>query len=164
MVKNLSVMQEPWACSLCWDDPLERGMATHSSILVWRIPWTEPNRLQSLGSKRLARDWAPLTLQWLGSWALLLWARVLSLFGELRPHSLHSQKKKKEENFSTTTSGKWWSSLKTQEFFSTVIPTQAFSIQISSYWIVNTKELGTNKESEQICLGRKGRKIFNKER
>ena len=38
MVKNLSAMQETWVRSLVWEDPLEKGMATHSSILVWRIP------------------------------------------------------------------------------------------------------------------------------
>ena len=40
-VKNLPVMQETWARSLGWEDPLEKGTATHSSILAWRIPWTE---------------------------------------------------------------------------------------------------------------------------
>ena len=41
MVKNLPAMQETRVRSLGWEDPLEKGMATHSSILVWRIPWTE---------------------------------------------------------------------------------------------------------------------------
>ena len=44
MVKNLPAIQEPqetWVLSLYWEDPLEEGMATHSSILAWRIPWTE---------------------------------------------------------------------------------------------------------------------------
>ena len=41
MVKNLPAMRETWARSLCWENPLEEGMATHSSILAWRIPWTE---------------------------------------------------------------------------------------------------------------------------
>ena len=51
MVQNLLAMQETWVQSLCWEDPLEKGMATNSSILVWRIPWTEePGRLQSMGS------------------------------------------------------------------------------------------------------------------
>ena len=50
-VKNLPVMLETRVPSLCWEDPLEKGMATHSSILAWRIPWTEePGRLQSMGS------------------------------------------------------------------------------------------------------------------
>ena len=41
MVKNLPAMQETWVQSLDWEDPLEKEMATHSTILVWRIPWTE---------------------------------------------------------------------------------------------------------------------------
>ena len=47
IVKNLPAVQETWVQSLGWEDPLEEGMATHSSILAWRIPWTEdPGRLQ----------------------------------------------------------------------------------------------------------------------
>ena len=55
VLKNLSSMQEAWVQSLGWEDPLEKEMATHSSILVWEIPWTEePGRLQSMGvSKEL---------------------------------------------------------------------------------------------------------------
>ena len=50
MVKNLRAMQETWVQSLGQEDPLEKGMATHSNILAWRIPWTEePGRLQSIG-------------------------------------------------------------------------------------------------------------------
>ena len=50
-LKHLPVMQETWVQSLGWEDPLEEGMATHSSILDWRIPWTEERgRLQSMGS------------------------------------------------------------------------------------------------------------------
>ena len=46
LVKNLPAMQETWAQPLGWEDPLEKGMATHSNILAWRIPWTEePDRL-----------------------------------------------------------------------------------------------------------------------
>jgi len=41
MVKNPPIMQESWGRSLGWEDPLEKGMASHSSILAWRIPWTE---------------------------------------------------------------------------------------------------------------------------
>ena len=40
LVKNPPAMQETWVCSLGWEDPLEKGTATHSSILAWRIPWT----------------------------------------------------------------------------------------------------------------------------
>ena len=50
MVKNLLAMYETWVRSLVQEDPLEKGMTTHSSILVWRIPWTEePGWLQSMG-------------------------------------------------------------------------------------------------------------------
>ena len=50
MVKNLPAMWETWVQSLGWEDLLEKGTATHSSILTWRIPWTEePGRLQSMG-------------------------------------------------------------------------------------------------------------------
>jgi len=51
MVKNLPAMQETWVQSLGLEDPLEKGMAIHSSILAWRIPWTEPGGLQSMGLK-----------------------------------------------------------------------------------------------------------------
>ena len=57
MGKNLSAKQETWVRSLGWEEPLEEGMATHSSILAWRIPWTkEPGRLQSMGSQRVGHD------------------------------------------------------------------------------------------------------------
>ena len=57
MVKNLPAMQETWVQSLGQEDPLEKGMATHSSILAWRIPWTElPGGLQSMGSQRDGHD------------------------------------------------------------------------------------------------------------
>ena len=50
MVKNLSAMWETWVQSLGWEDPLEQGNAIHSSILAWRIPWTEePGGLQYIG-------------------------------------------------------------------------------------------------------------------
>ena len=52
MVKNLPATQETWVQSLCWEDPLEKEMAPHSSILAWRIPWTEePGGLLFMGSK-----------------------------------------------------------------------------------------------------------------
>ena len=57
MVKNPPVMQENWVHSLGWEDPLEKEMATHSSILAWRISWTEePGGLQSTGSQRVGHD------------------------------------------------------------------------------------------------------------
>jgi len=57
MVKNLPAMQETWVRSLGWEDPLEKGMATHPSILAWRISWTkEPGRLQFMGSQRVRHN------------------------------------------------------------------------------------------------------------
>ena len=57
MVKNLPAMQETWVLSLVQEDLLEKRMATHSSILAWRIPWTEePGRLQSMGSQRAGHN------------------------------------------------------------------------------------------------------------
>ena len=54
MVRNLPAMQETWVQSPGWEDPLEKGMATHSDVLVWRIPWTEdPGKLQFVGCKEL---------------------------------------------------------------------------------------------------------------
>ena len=51
IVQDLPAGQETWVQSLGWEDPVEKGMATHSIILAWRIPWTEePGRLQSTGS------------------------------------------------------------------------------------------------------------------
>ena len=56
-VKNPPVMQEVWVRSLGREDPLEKEMATHSSILAWRIPWTEdPGEPQSIGSQRVRQD------------------------------------------------------------------------------------------------------------
>ena len=57
MVKNLLAVQETWVRSLGREDPLEKRIATHARILVWRIPWTEePGRLQSMGSQRVGHD------------------------------------------------------------------------------------------------------------
>ena len=56
-VKHLPTMRETRVRSLVWEDPLEKELATHSSILAWRIPWTEEaGRLQSMGSQRVGQD------------------------------------------------------------------------------------------------------------
>ena len=63
MVKNLPAMLEMWVRSLSWADPLKKRMATHSSILIWRIPGTEESAgLQSMGSQRVAYDQATNSL------------------------------------------------------------------------------------------------------
>ena len=57
MVKHLPTVQETWIQSLGQEDPLEKEMATHSSTLAWKIPWTEErSRLQSMGSQRVGHD------------------------------------------------------------------------------------------------------------
>ena len=57
MVKNLRAIQETWVRSLGQVEPLEKGMPTHSSVLVWRTPWTEePDELQSMGSQRVRQN------------------------------------------------------------------------------------------------------------
>ena len=56
-VKHLPTVQETWVQTLCREDALEKEMATHSSILAWKIPWTEePSRLQSMGSQKVGHD------------------------------------------------------------------------------------------------------------
>ena len=60
--KNPPPMQETWVWSMAWEDPLEKGMATHSTIPAWRISWTEePGRLQSMVWQRVGHDWATFT-------------------------------------------------------------------------------------------------------
>ena len=62
MVKNLPAMQETQVQPLGWEDPLEKGLGTHSSILAWRIPWTEePDEQQSMGLQRVRHDWVTNT-------------------------------------------------------------------------------------------------------
>ena len=56
-IKNLPAVRETWIRSLGWEDPLEEDMATHSSILAWKIPWSEEHgRLQSMGLQRVGHD------------------------------------------------------------------------------------------------------------
>ena len=96
----MPAMRETWVRSLGREDPLEEGMATHSSILAWRIPWTEePGGLQSTGSKRVGHNWATslslsfqdthsLTIQ--SSWSVLKVYRKIKTFATLVP-SLYSE-------------------------------------------------------------------------
>ena len=76
MVKNLPIMLKAWVWSLGREDPLQKRMATHSSILAWRIPWTEePGGLQSMGLQRVGQDRVtknrPLTKNFYFSWFLI---------------------------------------------------------------------------------------------
>ena len=76
LVKNLPAMQETQVRSLGWEDSLEKERATHSSILAWRILWTEePGRLQTMGSQRVGHDWETntFTFQYIICLSVLLW-------------------------------------------------------------------------------------------
>ena len=65
MVKCLPTIWETWVQSLGWEDPLEKEMATHSSTLAWKIPWTEKHgSLQFMGSLGFGHDWATSFLPW----------------------------------------------------------------------------------------------------
>ena len=61
LVKNRPSLRKTWVWSLGWEDPLEKGRATHSSILAWRIPWN----IQSTGSQRAGHDWVTFTFTFL---------------------------------------------------------------------------------------------------
>ena len=85
LVKNLPAMWETWVQPLHWEDPLEKGKATHSSILVWRIPWTaESMRLQRAGHDWVTslpisiQGWLPLGLTGLSSLLSKGFSRVFS--------------------------------------------------------------------------------------
>ena len=92
MVKNLPATQKTWVWFLSWEDPLKMEMGTHSSILAWRIPWTEKlGGLQSMGNRH---DKESDTTQWL--WLLLFLLPVCGMDCVLKPtlevlgYSLHS--------------------------------------------------------------------------
>ena len=71
VAKNHLSVQETWVQSLGWDNPLEKEMATHSSILAWRIPWIEESGgLPSMGSQRVRQDWATKQQQQNSVWPL----------------------------------------------------------------------------------------------
>ena len=91
LVKNLPVMQETWVQSLGQEDPLENIMAAHSSILAWRIPWTEePGRLQSMGLQRVGHDWVTFTLCWLYKIGSEVSESHSVVSNSLRSHGLYS--------------------------------------------------------------------------
>ena len=71
VVRNPPAMWEIWIQSLDWEDLLEKGKATHSSILAWRIPWT----VKSMGSQRVRHDWATFTFTCYRKWDGLYWQK-----------------------------------------------------------------------------------------
>ena len=67
LVKNPPAMWKTWFWSLGWEDPLEKGMATHSSILAWRISWT----VQAMGLQRVGHDWVTFTFTLYSQWLVV---------------------------------------------------------------------------------------------
>ena len=98
-VKNPPATQEPqkmWLRSLGWEDNLEEGMAAHSCILAWRIPWTEkPGRLQSIVSQRVGHDWSDLANKFDFNYKCynLFYGKFIINLNK-RPKYLHSQRLK----------------------------------------------------------------------
>ena len=98
MVRNLPAMQETQVWSLGQEDTLEKGMATHSSILRWRIPWTEePGRLQSMGSQRVGHDCMTKTFfHWISQAVMFsqksiwIWSALTPFLMDLSSHSRDS--------------------------------------------------------------------------
>ena len=94
IIKNLPAMQEIQVWSLGWEDPLKKGIATHSSILAWTFPWTkEPDGPQFMGSQRIRHDWVTNThacnqadvylyLRVVSHWKFVLWTQSLPLWQE----------------------------------------------------------------------------------
>ena len=80
-LKNLPAVQETWVWSLHWEDPLEKETATYSSILAWKISWTEePGGLQSVRSQRVRHDWATNTYLLTSHSLVWSWANDLASF------------------------------------------------------------------------------------
>ena len=85
-VKNPPATQETWVWSLGQEDPMEKEIATHSSILAWRTPWTEePVRVQSMGSQRVRHEWARTSLNLLSVAFMLCFLFILLLVLFLSP-------------------------------------------------------------------------------
>ena len=86
-IKNLHTKQETWVLSLGQEDPLEKGKATHSRILAWRMPWTEePGGLQSIGSQRVGHNWVTNTfmVMWWTSHVALVVRNLPANAGDVR--------------------------------------------------------------------------------
>ena len=127
MVKNLPAIREILVWSLGWEDLLEKGMATHSGIVAWKIPWTEePGGLQSMGLQRIGHDWVPrptllLTFTFSGTSLPVQWLRLCTAHaggvglipcqGTKIPHTAWWKKtNKQKKNYITSTSDSQYSS------------------------------------------------------
>ena len=101
LVNNLPVMQKTWIWSLGWEDPLEKGKATHSSVLPWRIPWT----VQSMGSEGVRHDWATFTFTFSGYRTLNMMRRVRN--SEIMPR-LEDRKRRAVKPTCGGAQQAWW--------------------------------------------------------
>ena len=102
MVKNLPAMWDTWVQSLGGKDPLEREMATYSSVLAWEIPWTEdPGGLQSTGSQRVGPNRVTNTFTFIHHWGLPWWLsskKNLPVMQETQVQSLGQEDSPGERN------------------------------------------------------------------
>ena len=95
-IKNPPAMHKTWVRSLGWEDSLEEGMATNSSVLAWRIPWTEePGGLQSMALQRVGHDWSGLasmhTEHWMGAPSSFFQGRIVIQNGNYSTKSTQSR-------------------------------------------------------------------------
>ena len=81
LVKNSPEMRETWVWSLDWEDPLEKGKATHNSILAWRILWSA---IQSKGLQRVKHDWATFTLSFNSNIRKIVWKELKNCLGAVK--------------------------------------------------------------------------------
>ena len=133
MVKNSPANKETsetWVRSLCWEDPLEEGMATHSSILGQRIPWTEkPGRLQSMWSQRVRLSTSTLVDQFafcelfqFGFWMILVCEVTIAQSPNLDLSHSMSQNFREERTWKTKTVQSPWIHLTPRSWFLNTIP------------------------------------------
>ena len=126
LVKNLLAVRETWVWSLGWEDPLEKGMATHSSTMTWRIPWA----VESMGLQRVGYDWE--------TFSFLPGSQRIACCGEKLPHIWLSGvggKEKQEGNWvvpMTTTQGEfsfiWTNHLAFCDYFSLKFTLSVFQL------------------------------------
>ena len=120
-LKRLPAMRETWVWFLGWEDPLEQEMAIHSSTLAWKIPWMEPDRLQSMGSQRIGHNWATsLSLPDFSAVTDTIRVHHSSRVWTLAAKTLSSQWSKPQNSSKILDAGRthllWWSTLSVECF------------------------------------------------
>ena len=125
-VKHLPAMQETWVWSLGQEDPLEKEMATHTSTLAWKIPWTEkPGRLQSMGLQRVGHDWLYSDIHVTETWSI-------KISKEQFAANIDSFKKKEVKTSSIICK------ISTRFFFSQILLQMSNSVYVGIYIYVHT--------------------------